>query len=59
MMTDVNSIDPESAYTIAFDDETCIYFPDYKQKDQIPMYVYSLLESIKEIKTLKQATGRR
>ena len=53
MMTDVNSIDPESAYTIAFDDETCIYFPDYKQKDQIPMYVYSLLESIKEIKTLK------
>ena len=54
-ITDVNSINKD-VYNIAFEDETCIYFPEYTDKSKIPAYAYSLLESIKEIKTLKSCT---
>lgn len=54
-ITSTDSID-KNIYHIPFDDGTCIFFPEYTDKSKIPMYAYSLLESIKEIKTLKSTT---
>jgi len=42
----------QDCYYIPFLDKNAIIFPNYKGLDTIPAYVYSLLESIKEIKAL-------